>query len=103
MIIRATGAHLQRWISGLASLVAVLAALAAGTGMVTGFGHAHRAFISLRGETVQVQGGGLYAHESVSMASQAIGQDLVTLLIAVPLLLLTGRVSFSLLAAPSSL
>lgn len=91
MVIRAEAGHLQRWITGLASPVAVLGALAAGTGILTGWGHSHRAFISLRGEMVQIQGGGLYGHESVSMASQAIGQDLVTLLIAVPLLLVAMR------------
>jgi hypothetical protein len=91
MIIREKARNLQRRITGLAWLVAALGVLAAGAGILTGWGHSHRRFISLRGDIVQIQGGGLYGHESVSMASQAIGQDLVTLLIAVPLLLVAMR------------
>ena len=56
----------------------------------TAFGQTHRSFVSLGGETVNIQGGGLYGHESVSMASQGVGMDLVTLLVAMPLLLLTS-------------
>src|SRR5262249_54707400 len=47
----------------------------------------HSSFVSLHGETIALQGGGLYANETVSMAAQAIGQDVVTLLIGIPLLL----------------
>lgn len=49
----------------------------------------HRSFLSLRGETVTMQGGGLYANESVSMAAQGVGMDLVTLLACIPLLLVS--------------
>src|ERR1700738_330040 len=93
MVIRESTQHLQRWITGLASLVAALGVLVAGAGILTAWGHTHRAFVTLRGETVPIQGGGLYAHESVSMAAQAIGQDVVTLLVAVPLLLLAIRLA----------
>lgn len=77
----------QAWIGGLSILVCLLALVATTTGIVTAVGVQHRAFVSLRGEMVELQGGGLYAHESVSGAAQAIGQDIVTLLIAIPLLL----------------
>lgn len=44
-------------------------------------------FITLRGEEVTIYGSGLYRYDSVSMASQAIAQDIVTLAIGVPLLI----------------
>ena len=79
---------LHHWISGLAALVAFLAAVVTSVGIATAFGHVHRTFLSLRGETVVIQGGGLYANESASMAAQGVGMDLVTLLMAVPILLI---------------
>jgi hypothetical protein len=80
----------QSWISGLALIVAGLAVIVTAGGVLTAFGQTHRSFQSLGGETVSIQGGGLYGHESVSMAAQGVGMDLVTLLVAMPLLLLTS-------------
>jgi hypothetical protein len=93
MIIRESAQHLQRWIRALVYLVAGFGVLAAGTGIVTAWGHVHSSFVTLRGETVSIQGGGLYGHDSVSGASQAIGQDFVTVLVAVPLLLVATRMA----------
>jgi hypothetical protein len=75
-------------------LIALLAAIATSTGILTA-GGPHRTFLSLRGESVPIQGGGLYSHESVSGAAQAIGQDWVTLVVAVPLLLLATYLAAS--------
>jgi len=82
-----SGAPLPRaWITGLSAVAGGLAMIATACGILTGFGAHHRTFLSLRGETVTMQGSGLYANDSLSGASQAIGQDFVTLLVAVPLL-----------------
>ncbi len=78
----------QIWISALSGVVCLLALAATSTGIFTSFGQHHRNFLSLRGQMVSLQGGGLYANESVSGATQAIGQDIVTLLVAIPLLLI---------------
>lgn len=78
----------RAWIPGLSLLTAILAVVATVSGIVTARGAQHWNFVSLGGVTVSIQGGGVYGHESVSMAAQAIGQDWVTLLIGVPLLLL---------------
>jgi hypothetical protein len=93
MIIRESTQHLQRWLGALAYLVAGFGVLAAGTGILTAWGHVHSSFVTLRGETVSIQGGGLYRHDSVSGAAQAIGQDFVTLLVAVPLILVATRMA----------
>jgi hypothetical protein len=87
MTVRPDKQPLEGWITGLAALVAGLGALAAGIGVLTAWGHIHQTFVTLRGDAVLIQGGGLYGHDSVSGAAQAIGQDFVTLLVAVPLLL----------------
>lgn len=75
----------------LAGLIAGLALIAAGAGVVTAVlwqpAGVHFDFTTLRGETVQIQGGGLYRYDSVSVAAQGIAQDLVTLVLGIPLLL----------------
>jgi hypothetical protein len=77
----------QGWITSLSLLISVLALAATAAGILTANGAHHRAFLSLRGETVSLQGGGLYANESVSGAAQAIGLDVITLFVGIPLLL----------------
>jgi hypothetical protein len=44
-------------------------------------------FTTLRGETVTIVGHGLYRYDTISSAAQEIGQDLVTLIIGIPLLI----------------
>jgi hypothetical protein len=68
-------------------LISLLALAATTAGIFTANGQHHRSFLTLRGETFSIQGGGLYSHESVSGAAQAIGQDVITLLVGIPLLL----------------
>ena len=46
-------------------------------------------FNTLRGEQVEIYGQGLYRYETVSFYAQAIAQDIVTLLIGVPLLIVS--------------
>jgi hypothetical protein len=77
---------LRPGITGLALLISALALVAAATGVFTANGAQHTTFLSLRHETISIQGGGLYAYDSVSGAAQAIGQDWVTLLVGIPLL-----------------
>jgi hypothetical protein len=78
---------LRPWITGLSLLIGALALAAAAAGVFTASGAQHTTFLSLRHETIAIQGGGLYAYDSVSGAAQAIGQDYITLLVCVPLLL----------------
>lgn len=76
------------WITRLSVVVVLLSLVATLTGILTGFGQHHHTFLTVRGETVTIQGGGLYGNESLSGASQAIGQDIVTLAVAIPLLVI---------------
>jgi hypothetical protein len=78
-----------RGISLLVIVIALLAFIAAGYGVFSTGGEGESEFTSLHGETVQIHGKGLYRNDSVSMAAQAIGQDLVTLVLGIPLLLVS--------------
>lgn len=83
--------RLRPWITGLSLLVAALALVTTSAGIFTSLaagGAQHRAFLTAHGEWVTLQGVGLYAFESLSGAAQVIGQDVVTLALGIPLLLL---------------
>jgi hypothetical protein len=70
----------------LAGLIATLALIVATLGVFwQGEGQSFE-FRTLRGETMLIRGHGLYRYETVSVAAQAIAQDIVTLLVGIPLL-----------------
>ncbi len=71
----------------LATLIVPLALLAASLGVFwQGTGEPYP-FQTLRGETVMIRGHGLYRYDTVLSAAQEVGQDVVTLLIGIPLLI----------------
>ncbi len=71
----------------LSILIALLALIAAAAG-VFGQGSGRPIdFTSARGEAVQLYGHGLYKYDSVSGAAQMMGQDVVTLFVAIPVFL----------------
>lgn len=73
----------------LSILIAVLAIIVAGLGVFWQGEGQKSEFLTLRGETVTIQGRGLYQYETVSIAAQAIAQDVVTLVIGIPLLVIS--------------
>ncbi|TLS48694.1 hypothetical protein FE782_29050 [Paenibacillus antri] len=70
----------------LATLVGILSLGAATAGLSTGTQGTVRSALTVFGETVPLYGHGLYRHDSISVAEQAVGQDIVTLGVAIPLL-----------------
>lgn len=75
----------------LALFIIPLAILAAGAGVFWQGTGGPYPFETLRGETVMIRGHGLYRFDTVNSSAQEIGNDIVTLLIGVPLLV-TGIV-----------
>ncbi|MBI5031961.1 MAG: hypothetical protein HZB51_15630 [Chloroflexi bacterium] len=73
----------------LSILIATLAIIVAGLGVFWQGEGQKSEFLTVRGETVTIQGHGLYQYETVSIATQAIAQDVVTLLIGIPLLVIS--------------
>lgn len=69
----------------LALIIIPLALLAAGAGVFwQGTGDPYL-FHTLRGEDVLIRGHGLYRYDTLLSSSQEVGQDIVTLLIGIPL------------------
>lgn len=76
-------------ISILVIVIIVLSFTASAYGVFSRQGPGPHEFKSLYGETVQLYGKGLYQSNSVSVASQGIAQDVVTMILGIPLLILS--------------
>ncbi|MCE7986979.1 MAG: hypothetical protein DYG89_37880 [Caldilinea sp. CFX5] len=73
---------------GLTCLVAVLAFIAAGGAFLWPAADAPALFTTAHGETVQLYGQGLYRYDSLLIGSGYRGQDLVVLVVGLPLLVI---------------
>lgn len=76
----------EKLINVLSMLIIVLALLSALTGVLSNEVKEYADVTTSFGETVQLYQKGLYARDSVSVASQAIAQDIVTLIFGIPFL-----------------
>src|SRR3954464_9950755 len=70
----------------LSSLVAALAAVAAGVGLFRQGGSGPQSFTTLHGEVVRLYGRGLYRHDTLLLGAGNRGTDAVTLFLGIPLL-----------------
>jgi hypothetical protein len=77
----------QKPISLLVGFIIFLSIVAASYGIFSSQGQGESEYKSIFGETVSIYGKGLYQHDSVPIAAQAIAQDYVTLFLGIPLLL----------------
>lgn len=73
----------------LSSLVALLAAIAAATGLFLKDDGAPFLFSTLRGQTAQIFGQGLYRYDTLFLGAGFRGQDAVVLFLGVPLLVIS--------------
>lgn len=80
-----------RW---LIPLIGLLALFAAGMGTFYQNPGLPYSFTSHRGEEVMINGQGLYYYDTVSMAAQQQGNDLVTLIVGLPLLAISAYLAF---------
>jgi hypothetical protein len=72
----------------LSIIIVLLSLITAGAGVFWQGSGTPYEFTSLRGETITIHGHGLYRYDSVSYAAQAIAQDVVTLILGIPLLII---------------
>jgi len=88
----------KKSINILAILIATLALVACFAGLFSGGGTGEYEFKSINNEIVKIHGSGLYKNDSVSVAAQGIAADFITLVMGIPLLLislfLTNKNSF---------
>lgn len=75
---------------GLILFISLLAVAAALAGLFSGGGAGPWVFQSVGGEWVQIVGEGIYRNDSLSYVAQGKASDLVTLILGVPLLMLSA-------------
>lgn len=78
----------------LLPLIFLLALLAASTGLFYDTSGEPYPYTNHRGEIVMLNGHGLYFHDTVSTAAQMQANDLITLLLGLPLLAVSARLAF---------
>lgn len=77
----------RKSISMLVLCIAVLALVATTCGIFSNQGPGGYEFTSIQGQVIKIYGRGIYGNNSVSAALQAIPQDIVTLILGIPLLI----------------
>lgn len=78
----------------LIPLIFILALLAAGMGLFYKTDGEPYAFTSHRGETVMINARGLYYYDTVSSAAQQQGNDVITLFVGLPMLVISTVMAF---------
>ncbi len=78
-----------RTITVIVLFIVLIAGLAASTGIFSKGGPGPSNYQSVRGQEIELYGIGLYKHMSAEVAIQGIAQDVVTLVIGIPLLLIS--------------
>jgi hypothetical protein len=84
----------KKFLKILIPLIALLALFAAGMGVFYQNPGQSFAFTNHRGEEVMINGQGLYYFDTISMAAQQQGNDLVTLVVGLPLLIISTWMAF---------
>jgi len=84
----------QTILKWLVSLICILALGVAGAGLFDQTPGEPYLFTNHRGETVMINGYGLYYYDTVSSAAQMQGNDLVTLVVGLPLLIISALLAF---------
>lgn len=79
----------RKSITILVTVIILLSLIATIYGIFSSKGDGEFTFKSIFGETISIYGKGLYNHDSTAMASQAIAQDYVTLILGIPLLVIS--------------
>ena len=78
----------------LIPLIGILALIAAGAGLFYQTSGQPYAYTNHRGETVTINGRGLYVYDTLSSAAQMQANDLVTLVVGLPLLVVATGLAF---------
>ncbi|HET9221951.1 MAG TPA: hypothetical protein VFO07_05570 [Roseiflexaceae bacterium] len=84
----------QSALKWLILLIDILALFAAGAGLFYETPGQPYLYTNHRGETVMINGHGLYYYDTVSTAAQMLGNDLITLVVGLPLLLASAWLTF---------
>jgi len=74
----------------LTCMIASLSIIVSLVGLLSSTAHGRYSFVSIFGEIVEIYGRGIYFRDSVSVAAQGLASDFITLVIGVPILLVSA-------------
>ena len=80
---------MRKTIATLVILILIIASVCSIIGITSKSGNGSWQFTTVNNEIVEIYGSGIYKNDSISTASQAIGQDIITLFIGIPFLILS--------------
>lgn len=78
----------KKSISNLVILIAVLSLIVSIVGVFSHQENGSYEFKSIYGETIKIYGRGIYHNDSIAVAAQGMAQDIVTMVLAIPLLII---------------
>lgn len=84
----------QSILKWLVPLIGILALIAASAGLFYKFPGESYPYTNHRGESVMINGQGLYYYDTVSSAAQVQANDLITLIVGLPLLIVSAWLAF---------
>jgi len=79
----------KKWINLLIFIIIIVTSIAALSGILSNEGQGTYQYESIRGQMITIYGKGIYRHMSKEVAVQGIAQDVVTLFVGIPLLLIS--------------
>ncbi|MTI47073.1 MAG: hypothetical protein FH761_04495 [Firmicutes bacterium] len=79
----------KKTISILVLVIVVLSLMTSIIGVFSNKGKEENKFVSIHGESIEIYGKGIYKNDSVSVAAQGKAQDIITIIVGIPLLFIS--------------
>lgn len=79
----------KKTISWLVLVIAVLSLFCSAIGVFSSYGGGKYEYQSFHGQTITIYGKGIYQNDSLSIAAQGIAQDVITMVLGIPLLIIS--------------
>ncbi|WP_202709944.1 hypothetical protein [Sporosalibacterium faouarense] len=79
----------KKTISILVLIIVVLSLMTSIIGVFSSKGKEENKFVSIHGESIEIYGKGIYKNDSVSVAAQGKAQDIITIIVGIPLLFIS--------------
>lgn len=79
----------KKYIRVLVAIIIILAAVSSVVGLLSHDGGGQHVITSVNGEKVTLYGRGIYKNDSISVVAQGKAQDLVTLILGIPMLIIS--------------
>lgn len=80
---------LKKYLKVLVAVIIILSAISSFIGIFSCSGNGQHVIKSINGEKVTIHGKGIYKNDSISMVAQGKAQDLITVILGIPMLIIS--------------